>query len=239
MAIRTLRGGTWNMLRDRKPEVAAREAIDLMDAHRLDFLCIQECSKYRAAIRQAAGDRYRLIEFHFEDGRGESAIIVRASVRHGHGWQMRATRSGWVTVRGGTTPPKYLTTVFVDGWLRVVSGHTAPSVKWRAGRILGPARRVLSMRQFMRSVVKFARRHGRGPLLIACDWNATPSARGPWSPKWACRKAGLSFAAPTRGTHGNRVIDYALVRNCDVTAVREDHHGSDHRAVIFTVRSHA
>jgi endonuclease/exonuclease/phosphatase (EEP) superfamily protein YafD len=91
------------------------------------------------------------------------------------------------------------------------------------------------MRQFARSVVRFARKHP-GATLIAGDWNATPEARGRWSPHWIARKAGMHIAAPNKGTHGNRTIDFALVRDCTAQATREKRRGSDHHVVVFRVR---
>lgn len=228
----TLRGGTWNMEHRRSARAAAASAVALMDSKELDFLCVQECGGYLKALRlQSAA--FEVIAFTNDPGRSESAILVRREATHGTGYQIKATRSGWFTVRGGKTPPKYLTVVPIAG-LRVVSGHTAPSVRWRGGRILGPVRRVLSMRQFARSVVRLARAHP-GPLLVAGDWNATPDARGRYTPHWIARKAGMRIAAPEKGTHGNRTIDYALIRDCGATARREKRRGSDHHVVIFKV----
>lgn len=234
MTVRTLRGGTWNMLHSRPADEAAGSALALMRSRALDFLCVQECAGYLKALRQEVGDEFDVIAFRGDPGRSESALIVRATVPHGPGHQVRATRSGWITWRGGKTPPKYLTTVELDGWLRVVSGHTAPSVKWLGGRILGPVRRVASMRQFARKCVRFAKRR-QGALLIACDWNATPHARGRYTPTWIAGKAGLRIAAPVKGTLGSRTIDFALYRGCGVTARREKKRGSDHYAVVFKV----
>lgn len=233
MSTRVLRGGTWNVERDRRPAAVVTSVLGLLDSRNLDFLCVQECSHYLEALRRRQSS-YEVISFDSEPGRAESAIIVRRDVQHGKGYQVRATRSGWFTVRGGKTSPKYLTVTDIDG-LRVVSGHTAPSVKWRGGRILGPVRRVASMRQFARAVVRFARRHD-GPLLIACDWNATPDARGRYTPHWIARKAGMRISAPVKGTHGDRVIDYALIRDCSATVRREKPRGSDHHAVLLQVR---
>lgn len=227
-----VRGGTWNMERDRPPAIAVRSAIALMDTRALDFLCIQECADYLPQLRRAQ-DTYEVIAFHDAPGQSESALLVRRTVEHGHGWQVRATRSGWITVRGGRTPPKYLTATTVAG-VTVVSAHTAPSVSWRGGRITGPVRRVISMRQFARAVVRFARHHS-GPLLIAGDWNATPEARGRYSPHWIARKTGMRVAAPAKSTHGPRVIDFALIRDCSAKATREKRRGSDHHAVLFKV----
>jgi hypothetical protein len=228
-----MRGGTWNMERDRDEDAAAVSALALMRSRELDFLCVQECAGYLHALHTWAGPEFAVISFREDPGRAESALIVRADVEHAPGYQVKATRAGWITVRGGKTPPKYLTISVVAG-LRVVSGHTAPSVAWRGGRMLGPVRRVLSMRQFARACVRLAKAHP-GPLLIACDWNATPEARGRYSPHWIARKAGLRVAAPGKGTHGPRVIDFALYRDCGVTARREKRRGSDHFAVTFKV----
>lgn len=236
MSGRELLGGTWNMERDRDPRMAAASALALMRSKGLAFLCVQECAGYLHTLREYARDEFDVISFADDPGRNESALIVRTDVPHGPGWQVRATRSGWITVRGRRTPPKYLTVTTVDGWLRIVSAHTAPSVSWRAGRITGPVRRVISMRQFARSVARFVRKHP-GAVLVAGDWNATPQARGRWSPHWIARKAGMHIAAPEKGTHGgHRVIDFALVRGCGARATREKRRGSDHYAVVFKVR---
>ncbi len=235
-----LRGGTWNVERDRKPAAVVASVFGLMNSRQLDFLCIQECAGYLDQLRRSSdGQDYQVIAFHDAPGKAESALIVRRDVDHGNGWQVRATRAGWFTVRGGKTPPKWLTAVRIaadlpTGYLTIVSGHTAPSTTWRGGRLLGPVRRVASMRQFAKRCVKFARHH-EGPLLIACDWNATPEARGRYSPHWIARKAGLHVIAPGKPTHGSRVIDFALVRDCGATAVREKRRGSDHYAVTFKV----
>lgn len=221
------------MERDRRANAATSSALALMRSKGLAFLCVQECAHYLKALRAHAGDEFDVIAFTTDPGRGESALIVRAEVEHDAGDQVRATRGGWFTVRGGKTPPKYLTTVQVDG-LRVVSVHTAPSVTWSAGRIRGPVLRVISMRQLARAVVRFAKRHP-GPLLIAGDWNATPEARGRYSPHWIGRKAGMRVIGPEKPTHGNRVIDFALIRGCASTATREKRRGSDHYAVVFKV----
>lgn len=228
-----LRGGTWNMKRDRSATAAVISTFALMDSKDLDFLCVQECAHYLDALRRNAPAAYQVIAFHEHPGDRESALIIRRAVEHGTAYQVRATRAGWTTVRGGETPPKYLTAIKIGGLL-VVSGHTAPSVTWRGGRIAGPVRRVASMRQFARSVVRFAKAHP-GPLLIACDWNATPDARGWYSPHWIARKAGLRIAAPAKGTLGSRTVDFALVRDCAAAATREKRRGSDHYAVVFKV----
>ena len=229
-----LRGGSWNMERDRRPVPAVASLLGLLTSRELDFLCVQECHDYIELLRRThLAERFEVIAFNDAPGKSESAIIVRRDVEHSHGYQVRATRAGWFTVRGGKTPPKYLTAVRVSDLL-VVSGHTAPSVTWRGGRVLGPIRRVASMRQFARAVVRFAKAHP-GPLLIACDWNATPEARGRYSPHWIARKTGMRIAAPGKGTHGTRTIDYALIRDCAATAVREKRRGSDHSAVVFKV----
>lgn len=229
-----MKGGTWNMERDRPKPVAAHSALAIMVMHDLDFLCIQECAGYLGELGGHPDFALFPMPGNRGDGRGESALLVRRTTIHGAGWQVRATRSGWFTVRGGKTPPKWLTCCVVAGVI-VVSGHTAPSVRWQGGRILGPIRRVASMRQFARRVVKFARNHPNRPLLIACDWNATPSARGRYSPHWIARKADLEVLAPKGGTHGNRVIDYALVRGLRGRAHKERQRGSDHYPVLFEV----
>lgn len=230
----TLRGGTWNMLRDRNDDKVAARAVWIMDEFGLDFLCLQEATEYTAELRDAAGDRHQLLAV--RDGsnaRRESVVLVRRDLEHGAPWSLRVKGSWWITVRGGRAPDRHLTAAVLDGWLTVVSGHTPPSVRFRGGRMFGPARRVLSMRRFATRVRRFIR--NRPHVLVACDWNATDDARGRYTPYWIARTSGAQVVAPKYGTHGRRTIDFAIVKGCEATARRSEEYGSDHRLVIFEV----
>lgn len=230
----SLLGGSWNMLRDRNDDRAAARAIWIMDEFGLDFLCLQEAAEYVAALREASGEEYDVLAVRGgSNARRESIILARHDLEHGAPWSIRVKNSWWTTVRGGRAANRHLTAVVLDGWLPVVSGHTPPSVRWRSGDMFGPARRVLSMRRFARRVRGFLDNHPHA--LVACDWNADDDARGRYTPHWIARKTGAEVVAPKHGTHGNRTIDYALVKGAHATARRSEEYGSDHRLVIFEV----
>lgn len=224
------------MLRGRDPETAAASAYALMDTEGMDWLCVQEARGYVKALKRLAGSRFHVIEFmHQVAGADiETAILVRAEVSHGRGYLVRVTRSGWITVRGGHTGPKYLPTVRIHGDLRILGVHLAPSTRFRGGRLLGPVLRVLSVRQSAIRLVRYANRHP-GPLVMIGDWNNTPQDRGRYSPHWIARKAGMVVVGPGVGTHGDE-IDFALVRGAHARAFLLGKHNSDHHAVGLAVR---
>jgi endonuclease/exonuclease/phosphatase (EEP) superfamily protein YafD len=230
----SLRVGWWNMRRDRDKNATARAALEVMDAYSLDILALQETGGYVHQLRALPG--VRCVAFDSHPGQADTAILVRDAHVVSDLHCARMTLTGWVTVRGGRTPPKWLAACLVDGWLRVGSLHTAPSVSFDGDDTpAGPVRRVASTVQHARAEVAYANAHP-GPLLIAGDRNATPDDRGRWSPWWISRKTGLGLIAPDKATHGKRrVIDFALARGVTGTATTEKRHGSDHAVVVATI----
>lgn len=198
---RRLRVGLWNMQRDRPADKVLRQVLDVIKSHRLDVLLLCESSDYVRELAQLRGWRLRT-GYAGVPGSRETAILVRENLELGTAHAPRLNRAGWITVRGGRTAPKYCPTVVVDGWLRVAVVHTPPSCRFRGGGHgpVGPVRRVAAYVGMMRRLRLFVRRH-RGPLLIAADWNATPAARGPFSPHWLARTGRLRVCAPKIGTH--------------------------------------
>jgi hypothetical protein len=196
-----LRIGLWNVERDRDPGTVRAEVVDVLALHDLDALLLCEANDYLAELREIRG--CELLAYTDEPGQAETAILIGEHVTSTSSWCPRLTRSGWITVRGGRTAPKYLPTVLLDGWLRVAVLHAPPSVRYRGGRgPAGPVRRVASMVGLMRRTRLFARRRPRArSVLIAGDWNATPDARGPYSPRWLARAGRLRIVAPKAGTH--------------------------------------
>jgi hypothetical protein len=230
----SLEVGWWNMRRDRDKSTAAREALAVMDAYDLDVLALQETGGYVHQLRCLPG--VQCVAFDAKRGQADTAILVREGHTLSDTGIEPMTTLGWVTVRGGKTPPKYLPHVLVDGWLRVGSLHTAPSVRFdNDATPEGPVRRVASTIAHARSEVRFAGAHP-GPLVITGDRNAEPDDRGRFSPWWISRKTGLKLIAPEGATHGaKRVIDFALGRGVTGTATTRKRHGSDHAAVTATI----
>lgn len=200
-AGRTFRIGLWNMQRDREIAPAAAVAHRLVRLLELDALLLVECGDYLEQLRQDPGAQLVVIP-----GRGQSntAALVRRGVGISSVFGPRMTREGWVTVRGGRTPPKYLTTLVLDGKLRVAVGHWPPSVHPRRRRpriLVGPLARVAAYVGHSVRAVQFARRHRALPLLLAADWNNPPTSPARYGPRWVARQAGLRIVAPERGTH--------------------------------------
>lgn len=196
-----LRVGLWNAQRDRRVDLVVASCLKLINAHRLDVLLLGEANDYVEVLELE--ESVQLVGLDDRPGARETAILVRRGVRVSSSWCAQLTRAGWITVRGGRTAPKYMPTALVGGWLRVAVVHAPPSVRYRGGRRpVGPVRRVASMVALMARVLRFARRRPRGQsVLIAGDWNATPAARGPYSPRWLARLGRLRIVAPRVGTH--------------------------------------
>ena len=204
----TFRIGLWNQERDRSRHRVAGMAGRVVSLFRLDALLLCESSDYLAAMDRLPGTR--LVGFTHRAGQSNTAILVPDRMSATLPTVAQMTRTGWFTTRGGRTPPKYLVSVVLskrspDGeyaaQLRVAVGHRPPSVRWRWGILHGPVRRVVAMRSHAKSEVAWVNNRHSLPLLLAEDWNATPHARGRYSPSWVAAKTGMRVLAPSRGTH--------------------------------------
>lgn len=86
----------------------------------------------------------------------------------------------------------------------------------------------------IRTLAKAARQHD-GPMIIVGDWNV--NARRAWVRDHLERQfPGFELVATKRGTHGQRAIDFALVRGMDGTARAIPSPVSDHRAVVLNLK---
>jgi hypothetical protein len=222
------------MRHGRDKATTAREALAVMDAYDLDVLALQESGDYLHQLRALPG--VRCIGFDSKPGQKDCAILVREAHTVSELECTRMTRDGWNTVLGGKTPEKWMPSCLVDGWLRVGSLHTAPSVRFdRDDTPEGPGLRVISTIQHARGEVRYAKKHD-GPLVLTGDRNAEPDDRGKFSPWWISRKTGLRLIAPEAATHGaRRVIDFALARGVTGTTATHKRHGSDHSVVVATI----
>lgn len=235
---RHLRGGSWNMRRDRDRGMAATGALQAMVDHDLDFLLLQETRQYLGKL--AALPDTRLVAWD-ERGRANTAVLVRDGVDVSSYWCPRMTTEGWfVAGTDHETTDKHMVTALLDDWLRVGSLHYPPSVRFGDGWLpRGPVRRVAAFAQHARREVRFVRRRPpQRALLLGGDRNATPGARGRYSPRWVADKTGLEVFAPDGPTHGGthgRTIDFALGRGVDVRCKTGDRYGSDHRLVVMSI----
>lgn len=213
---RRWRIGLWNARRDRDRGRVAEVALRLLRVFDLDALALNEAQQYdRALALRARRDGATLIRRTDAPGMAHQAILVRPGLCAEAVFVKSAGSLGWRTVRGGTTPPKWILTArLVDtssavvgaresGGLRVAVGHRPPTQRWRAGRMTGPALRVLGTIGHARAeVALLGSRPKWRPCLYVADLNATPGIRGRWSPAWVARRVGGRLIAPKRGTHG-------------------------------------
>jgi endonuclease/exonuclease/phosphatase (EEP) superfamily protein YafD len=231
LAGRRLRIGLWNC----HGTDVAEDVLHVMRAHKLDVLLLSEASHAAPAVRATR-------QVHVVAGPGSQAnvaMLVRPGVDLFAIPKLpRMTTRGWITVRGGHVPDRYLAGGLVDGWLMVGGVHLPPST-WRSSRVFrGPKQRVATYRQHMRSLRRWinAHRKTRPALFVGADWNCAPAATATYSPRWLARVTGLQLHAAHKGTHGRREIDYALMRGVRVVShTVAGSYGSDHQLVVYVV----
>lgn len=227
-----MRLGLWNALRGRQPRDVAAIAASIIREHDLDVLAVTEAQQYLRAFSRLPG--IRVVGFGEHPGQGNTCLLVRQPA-HITGVQLRRmTWRGWITVRGGTTPSKWLVSAVV-GRTRVAVVHFPPSQRWRNEAMTGPVRRVAATIVHARRLRRWLSRQAR-PTIVVGDFNATPSVRGRWSPRWIAETTGSRIIAPDQPTHGRRVIDFGIGRRVSGTAVTKGRYGSDHRLVLFVTK---
>lgn len=231
-----MRVGIWNCEHSRNDPFVARTARQILLGHDLDALLLGETREYTRELNHLADCRF--LHFDGAPGQHDTGILVRDGVPVTGLHVARMTRKGWITVRGGRTPAKWLPSCILNGWLRVGVVHLPPSVRFTGRLPSGPVRRVAAFAVHAQRLVRWIKRRRQDrALFIGGDWNAVPGPSTRWHPGWIAERTGLEVAAPKQGTHGRRVIDYALVRGVEVTDIRVgDKYGSDHSLVVYDLK---
>lgn len=219
VANQTYRVGLWNVERDRKRPLVAQTILRLLRLLELDVMLLCETGDYIGELRDLeARGQLRMVAFGSEPGQANTCIVTRPGLALSSPFCPKMNSAGWITVRGGKTPPKYLCTIVVDGVVRFAVGQWPPTVhqapmlrfskvlKRRRGRVTrtlrGPVRRVLAYVRHSRRSVQFSRRHRGLPLFLGADYNNPPNATARYAPRWIADQAGMTIVAPKRGTHG-------------------------------------
>lgn len=136
-----LRGGVWNVERDRgsRRRHGLRSYLTHVTAARhLDFVLLQEAKQYHRPLRHVR--HFRLVAKGAPQGARQQVILVRKGVGTANPRFTRMSRHGWVVI-GGRHAPAYTTFVTLDGWLRVASVHETVGVEWAHGHMRGPGDR--------------------------------------------------------------------------------------------------
>jgi hypothetical protein len=208
------RSGTLNCEYGHAPKRHARRIIDEFDRLHLDVLCLNESRDYNRHLAKLAKARgYRLLVRRTQQGSDQCTALVRAPALVDRVWTFEAG-PGWIRQGGGHMAPMQPLAFIYDGVL-YVSGH-APVAAWLPGNMkgirkwIGGALRLASYRGFMRRLALLAKRHPDLPIVMWCDWNATPGTRGPWSPQWLRRRMRGQIVTPGVDT-GHGEIDFAIV----------------------------
>jgi hypothetical protein len=220
-----LKGGTYNCLIGRDPDVVKKTVSGFVHNQKLDFLQVQEISQYHHALESIPG--YHLITFPKSKDHGESGVLVRDGLEAKSPKSIEAA-TGWTAVTGHPAAPRAATSVKLGGWLNVTSVHLPPAIDFKNGHIVGPAARVKSYLSSMQKLLGFAKRQD-GAMLIGGDWNEGPNTTGVGSPNWLAKMAGMKKSA-------GGPIDWEMARGAKVSNVKVGPHGgSDHRLVTYTV----
>lgn len=240
MAVpKTLRGGTFNILRDQPDKKARGNVKKLLNDHSLHFLALQEAVDYIDVLDSIAG-----YELFYERKGGRSAqqnvVLVRDDIPGKNPRLVNLGGDGWKTATGHTHVGCDATAVTVADWLRVVSLHLPPSIDWPHGHPEGPSERVDDYIANMRALRDYARgRKGSNGLCLTGDYNCKPGRdEGAYSIGWLAKAADLKIAN-VKGVKGHLAgIDNAVVdKDTSLTEAQQiGRYGSDHPAVIFKVR---
>ena len=212
---RDLRGATYNLDNNRDDFRVVTEVAKLFRVAGLDFCAYQEGQEYAdnlAAMPQVA--------LHTTRGKGPSerdaGILTRTDVPT-RGYTLTRTRQQWPRDKGpGLHWPRSIPGVVVD-WLRVYSVHMPRQHHQLAYATVWTALLMLAIRR-------------DGPMILVGDWNKGPMRNGAFTPRLLAKVIG--------GQVYGDGIDYVIARGCVVDEIhRIDIGGSDHRPVVFTVRS--
>ncbi len=223
----TLRGGTYNVHVTRTPASAKAAVTKILKEQNLDFLQLQEISRFHKELRSIPG--YKLITFPGAKDHGESGVLVREGLKLDDR-EVLQSKGSWSSPDGAYRAPRAAAAVKVAGWLNVVSLHAPPAVDWKNGQPVGPERRIKSYQSLSRELVRYARRNEGEAVLLGGDWNEGARSTGVGSPSWVARQAGMQ-------KHPSGHIDWAMSRGAKVNGVKvHGKYGSDHHLVTYTVK---
>ena len=224
---RSMKGGTYNCLRDRDPATVKKVVQGFLKQGKLDFLQVQEIQQYHKALGSIPG--YHLVTFPGSKDHGESGVLVRDGLKESNRESIQSTKS-YFTTNGSVAQPRAATAVKLAGWLNVASVHSPPAIDFVNGHAVGPERRVQSYIDLSEHMVAYAKAHKGQSILFGGDWNEGSRSTGYGSPSWIAEKAGMKKA-------GNGRIDWAMAKGAKITNVKVGPHGgSDHRLVTYTVK---
>lgn len=225
-----MRGGTFNLLYGRDPEVVKKEVTFLLKEHDLDYLAVQESTDYRLVLHDIEGYSYYTGGSVNGGAATEIGFLVRSdhevtnvkNKAYGDGW--------WGTAAKTRMEPRNFLTLTINGKHKKAVVHFPPNVNLKTGQ---PEDRYLDSV----ALAKRCRGFLSGPSFktreILGDWNTEPFIHVPYSPRWIANATGATLSSP------DDKIDYALTKGLSVVTikkVRTQRERSDHDLVIIETR---
>jgi hypothetical protein len=237
----TLRFATYNMLRDRKPNVVRGALLDIVDDHQPHAIAVQEARDYIDVLKRVPG--YELYAKYAPQGAEQNGWLVREDVRCGSLRVIDLGGDGWTTADGHHHVGILATGVVLGGWLRALSIHLPPSINWPHGKPVGPPERVDDYKANMRTLLRYAddrddcrsqlidvkqREHygsdhplvtfkvrrvaDRRGLLYVGDWNCRPGRdEGLYTASWLAERAHMEIGRVPNGEGHLWGIDFPMV----------------------------
>lgn len=226
-----MRGGTFNLLYGRDPEVVQKEVEFLLHHYQLDYLGVQESTDYRLVLHDIPGYSY------YTGGsvNGGAATEIGMLVKDEHtvtNVKNKAYGDGWFGVKADTRmEPRNFLTLTINGKHKKAVVHFPPSVDLRSrspkDRYEDTARLAKRCRAFL-SGPSFKTRE------ILGDWNTEPFNRSRYSPSWIAHQTGATLTSP------DDRIDYILTKGLVVDSIKKiqtRREKSDHNLVIYVTRT--
>lgn len=228
-----MRGGTFNLLTGRDPDVVRKEVKFILKKFDLDFLCVQESTKYQKTLHDIPGYSY------YTGGsvNGGAATEIGILVRDDHlvtNVNNRAYGDGWLGVGWGDIRmlPRNFLILTIDGLFRVGNCHFPPGTDLVNA---SPKDRYEDYAALSKRILRFLSGPSRKKRIVCMDANCPPYVRARYSPRWIANQTGATLSAP------DDRIDYILTKGLIVDKIKKinpefSREKSDHNLVIFVVR---
>lgn len=228
-----MRGGTFNLLYGRDPEVVKAEVIHLLNEYNLDYLGVQESTEYKLVLHDIPGYAYYTGGSVNGGASTEIGMLVK-DIHDVSNVKNKAFGDGWWGVKGRgkavRMQPRNFLVLTINGKHKKAVVHFPPSVDLKNGV---PEDRYEDYAQLAKRCRAFLSGPSFKTREILGDWNQEPYIRARFSPSWIAHQTGATLSSP------DDRIDYVLTKGLNVVTikkVRTRKERSDHDLVVLVTR---